>query len=49
MLIILWAMFLSVVAMYVQSKNKIYSIAVGFVFNLSLYYCLYINSKILYR
>ncbi len=48
-LIILWGIFLSTIAMYVQSKNIVYSIVVGFVFNLSLYYCLYLNSKILYR
>jgi hypothetical protein len=48
-LIILWSLFLSIVGMYVQSKNIKYSIIVGVVFNLSLYYCLYLNSKILYR
>jgi hypothetical protein len=48
-IIILWGIFLSAIAMYIQSKNIVYAIVVGFVFNLSLYYCLYLNSKILYR
>lgn len=47
-LIVLWAIFLSITAMYVQSKNKTYSVAVGIVFNLALFFCLYINSRILY-
>ena len=47
-IIVLWAIFLSITAMYVQSKNKIYSAAVGIVFNIALFYCLYIDSRILY-
>jgi len=48
-LIVLWGVFLSVSAMYVQSKNKVYSIVVGCVFNIVLYSCLFVNSKILYN
>jgi hypothetical protein len=48
-LIILWGIFLSVIAVYVQSKNILYSIISGVIFNLLLYYCLYLNATILYR
>jgi large-conductance mechanosensitive channel len=47
-IVALWAMFLSVTAVYVQSKDKVYSIVIGVLFNISLYLCLYINSRILY-
>jgi hypothetical protein len=49
LLIILWSIFLSVIAVYVQSKNIFYSVLSGIIFNISLYYCLYLNATILYR
>ncbi|MGA7723371.1 MAG: hypothetical protein WCA84_19555 [Ignavibacteriaceae bacterium] len=48
-LIILWAVFLSIIGIYVQTKNKLYSIVVGIIFNFCLYCCLYLGSTILYR
>jgi hypothetical protein len=47
-LVLLWGIFLAATAMYVQSKNMGYSIIGGVIFNLLLYFCLYIDSRILY-
>jgi hypothetical protein len=48
-LIVLWQIFLSIIAIFSQSKNLSYSIIIAVIFNLLLYFCLYQNSLYLYR
>ena len=48
-LIILWGIYLSIMALYTQSKNKIYSIIAGLAFNLTVYFFLYIVSLSCYN
>ncbi len=48
-LIILWSIFLNVLAFFSQTKNIINAIAATFVFNIGLYYLIYFLSKHLFN
>lgn len=48
LLIILWTIFLSIIAIYTLTKSKLYSIFVGLVFNLILYGSQYYPAYLLY-
>ncbi len=48
-LIIVWGIILGINAIYVQSKNIVYSIITGIIFNVIVYFSLYINSFYLFK
>ncbi len=48
-LILVWGVYLSVMALYTQARNIIYSIVVGLVFNISIYFFLYLISLNFYN
>ncbi len=48
-LLILWSLFLTGAGMLRQTNNLIYSVCLALIFNLSLYYLLYIGSIFLFR
>ena len=47
-LLILWSFFLTITAMYSQSKNILYSIITSVIFNVVIYYFIYYSSTKLY-
>jgi len=48
-IIIIWGIVLGINAVYKQTKSKTYSIIAGTIFNIILYFCLYINSIYLFK
>ncbi|MHB8581405.1 MAG: hypothetical protein ACYDA4_16290 [Ignavibacteriaceae bacterium] len=48
-LLLLWSLFLTGAGMLSQTKNIIYSVCLALIFNLSLYYLLYIGSIFLFK
>jgi hypothetical protein len=48
-IIVVWGIILGINAVYSQSKNILYSIITGTIFNLIIYFSLYINSIYLFK
>ncbi|MHB1687539.1 MAG: Yip1 family protein [Ignavibacteriaceae bacterium] len=48
-IILLWSLFLTAAGIFTQTKNIIYSVVMALIFNLSLYYYLYLNSIFLFK
>ncbi len=48
-IVIIWGIVLGINAVYTQSKNILYSIIAGIIFNASVYFTLYLNSIYLFR